>query len=229
MKQIRIIVLFILLFTFFSKVNAQETMMNEISVPYLEKLIQTAKQNYPRHKIYTRQIGIAENNLNKIKLSWFDGLGIYYIYLPPSSAGGTIPPTSKNTSSPFQFGFSLNFGSLFQKPALINASKGERDVAILEKQEYELSIEADVKERYYKYIQQIILLKQRTQLSLEAQTMSNSLRSKFERGLETFDNLSKAQIFYNQQNQDKINTETEMLIAKAHLEELLNKKLEELK
>ncbi len=71
-------------------------------------------------------------------------------------------------------------------------------MAILEKQEYELSIEADVKERYYKYIQQIILLKQRTQLSLEAQTMFASVRSKFERGLETFDNLSKAQIFFNQ-------------------------------
>ncbi len=227
MKEIRIIVLFILFG--FSEVNAQETMMNEISMQYLEKLIQTAKENYPRNKIYAKQVEIAENNLKKIKLSWFDGLGVYYIYLPPSAAGGAIPPTSKNTSSPFQFGFSLNFGSLFQKPALINAQKGERDVSILEQQEYALTIEADVKERYYKYIQQIILLKQRTQLSLEAQTMLNSLRSKFERGLETFDNLSKAQIFYNQQNQDKINTETEMLIAKAHLEELLNKKLEELK
>ncbi len=102
-------------------------------------------------------------------------------------------------------------------------------MSILEKQEYALTIEADVKERYYKYIQQIILLKQRTQLSLDAQTMLTSVSSKFEKGQETYDNLSKAQFFYNQQRQDRVNTEAEMLIAKARLEELLNKKLEELK
>lgn len=226
MKPIGIGILLILLFSF-SKVMAQRSMMTEISAPYLDKLIQTAKDNYPRHKIYTKQIGIAESNLNTVKLSWFDGLGIYYLYLPPNAAGGTVNPTTNRSG--FQLGFSLNVGALLEKPSQINAAKGDRDVARLEKQEYELTIEADVKERYYKYIQQLTLLKQRTQLALDAQTMLTSARSKFERGQETFQNFNQALVFYNQQNQDLINTEAEVLITKAQLEELLNKKLEEVK
>lgn len=212
----------------FLKGSAQGSMMDEVSEPYLAKLIKTAKENYPRQKIHLKQMKIAQNNLNKISLSWLDGVGIYYLYLPATAAGGTINPITSKTGGGFQFGFSFNIGSLLEKPAQINAARGERDVATLEKQEYELNIEADVKERYYKYIQQHILLKQRTQLVLDAQTMLNSVRSKFERGQETFGNFTNALVFYNEQNQGKINTETEMLVTKSHLEEILTKKLEDI-
>ncbi len=227
MRQTRIWILFIFLLSF-SQVKSQRSMMEEISVPYLDTLIQIAKDNYPRNKIYTRQIGIAQNNLNKIRLSWFDGLGIYYLYLPPNIAGaGTVNPTTNRSG--FQLGFSFNIGSLLEKPAQIKAAKGDVDVARLEKEEYGLTIEANVKERYYQYILQLTLLKQRTQMALDAQTLLTSVRSKFERGQETFENFNRAQASYNQDNQDKINTESEMLITKAHLEELLHKKLEDIK
>lgn len=206
---------------------AQRSMMEEVSGPYLEKLIALAKANYPRLKIHTKQVSIAEKNANKLKLSWFDGLGIYYLYLPPTAAAGTINPVTSGGG--FQLGFSFNVGSLLQKPAQINSAKLQVDVSKLEKQEYELNIAANVKERYYKYIQQLILLKQRSQLSQDAETMLTSARSKFERGQETFEVYSKALVFLNEQVQGKINTETELLIAKAQLEELLNVKLEEIK
>lgn len=226
MKQSGIIVLFILSVGV-SRAWSQVSMMNEISQPYLEKLVQVAKDNYPRYKIHLKQIDIAKNNLNKIKLSWFDGLGVYYLYLPATAAGGAVNPTS-NANGNFQFGFSFNIGSLFQKPAMINAAKGDREVAVLEKDEYNLTIEADLKERYYKYMLQLTLLKQRTQLVQDAQTMVTSVRSKFERGQETFETFTKALVFYNEQNQGKMNTETDMLVTKAHLEELLTKKLEDI-
>lgn len=228
--------IFFTLLLCFSKANAQQSMMDAISVPYLDTLIKIAKANNPRYKIFATQVGIAQNNLNRIRLSWLDGLGVYYIYLPPTvTAGSTIPggpvipPTStKSTNSPFQFGFSLNFGSLFQKPAQINALKGQKEVSRLEQQEYDLTIESNVKQAYYRYIQQLTLLKKRTQQELDTQTILTSVRSRFERGQETFENYSKAQILYNQQGQDRITTEGEMLTAKAQLEELLSKKLEEI-
>lgn len=228
MSQIRIWILFIFLLSF-TKVRSQRSMMDEISVPYLDTLIQIAKDNYPRVKIHTKQIDIAKKNLNKIRLSWFDGLGIYYLYLPPNIAGGSATVNPTTNRSGFQLGFSFNIGSLLEKPAQIKAAKGDRDVAKLEKEEYNLTLEADVKERYYNYILQLTLLKQRTQLALDAQTLLTSVRNKFERGQETFESFNRTQVFYNQQNQDKINTEAEMLITKAHLEELLDKKLEDIK
>ncbi|MEO6548038.1 MAG: TolC family protein [Ferruginibacter sp.] len=223
MKHTRQGILLIVFFGF-SGSFAQGSMMDQISIPYLDKLIKTAKENYPRVTIHTKQIGIAQNNVNKLKLSWFDGLGVYYLYNPVTAAGGTINPT--NNTSGFQLGFSFNVGSLLTKPAQIHAAKGDKEVAILEKKEYELTIEADVKERYYIYVKQLTILKQRTQLSLDAQTMLTSVRSKFERGQETLQNYTNALIFLNQQNQEQINTETQLLIAKSDLEELLNKKLE---
>jgi outer membrane protein TolC len=227
MRQIRIWILFVLLISF-SNVKSQGSLLDEVSAPYLDTLIKIAKDNYPRNKIFTKKIGIAKSNLNKIRLSWFDGLGVYYLYLPPNNVGSsTVNPT--NSRNGFQLGFSFNIGSLLEKPAQINAAKGDMAVARLEKEEYLLTIEADTKERYYKYILQVTLLKQRTQLTLDAQTMLTAVRSKFEKGQETFEIFNKAVIFYNQQNQDKITTESDMLIAKAHLEELLNKKLEDIK
>lgn len=199
-------------------------MMDEVSTAYLDTLIKIAKDSFPQYKIYQKQAKIAQNNLNKVKLSWFDGLGVYYLYLPPTSTPGTVNPT--NNFNGFQLGFSLNVGSLLQKPAMINAARGQRDVARLEKDVYDLNIEAIVKERYYKYIQQVALLRQLAQVAVDAQTMLNSARSKFEKGQETFDNLSKAMVFYNQQNQERINIETDLLITKAQLEEILNQKLE---
>lgn len=226
MRQLRIWILFFLILSF-PDAKSQRSMMDEISAPYLDTLIKIAKINYPRNKIFTRKIRIANSNLNKIRLSWLDGLGIYYLYLPPNTASpGTVNPTTNRNG--FQLGFSFNIGSLLEKPAQINAAKGDKLVAKLEKDEYDLTIAADVKERYYRYILQLTLLKQRTQVTLDAQTLLASVRNRFERGQETFENYSRALVFYNQQNQDKLNTESEMLIAKAHLEELLNHKLEDI-
>ena len=239
MKLTGIWILCVLLLNF-SNTQAQQaapqSMMTEISLPYLDTLIKIAKAYNPRHKIYAAQVGIAQNNLNRIKLSWLDGLGLYYIYLPPSVAvidslhrNQIITTTStKIKNTPFQLGLSLNLGSLFQKLAQINALRGQREVSRLEQQEYELAIESNVKQAYYRYIQQSTLLRKRIQQESDTQTILTSVKSKFERGQETFDNVSKAQILYNQQGQDRINTEAEMLTAKAQLEELLNKKLEEI-
>ena len=218
---------FLILFCSVFTAKAQRSMMDEVSEPYLAKLIQAAKDNNPRHKIFAKQVGIAQNNLNKIRLSWLDGLGIYYLYLPPTTMPGVINPTTNRSG--FQLGFSFNIGSLLEKPAQINAAKGDKEIAKLEKSEYELSIEANVKERYYKYIQALTLLKQRTQLTLDGQTLLNSVRSKFEKGEESFENFNRALVFYNQQIQDKISTEADLLVTKASLEELLAKKLDDIK
>ncbi len=217
--------------------NAQQSMLEDVNVPYLDTLVKIAKKNYPRQKINIQNVAIAQYNVNKVKISWFEGISLFYLYLPKSVGDSVLTTVPTNPALPvytinqsraggFQLGFSLNIGSLLQKPAAIKAEKKRKEVAMLEKDEYELTLEADVKERYYNYITQITLLKRRATIVLDADAALTSVKSKYERGQETFDNYNKAQIILNQQIVDKINTENEMLTAKAHLEELLGVKLE---
>lgn len=218
------LILFILL-SAFSGVKAQKSFMDEISIPYLDTLIKVAKENYPRVKTNNQQIRIAENNLKKSKLSWFDLLGLYYFYTPQRTNPDIANPYFLNG---FQVGVSFNVGSFLQKSSNIKTSKGELAIAQNEKIEYDLNLEANVKNRYYLYIQKLSLLKLRTQAVLDAQSTLASVRIKFERGQESLENYNKLLSELNEENREKIIVESEVLTAKAFLEELLNKKLEEI-
>ncbi len=48
-------------------VLGQETMLNDFSYLYLEKLVAVAKENYPKVKAMDNKINIAKNNLSSEK------------------------------------------------------------------------------------------------------------------------------------------------------------------
>ncbi len=54
------------------ELKAQESMIPDLSYPFLEKLIYSAKQNYPLTAANLRKVNFANYNLKKAKLSWFD-------------------------------------------------------------------------------------------------------------------------------------------------------------
>lgn len=218
---------FLLLASF--KVQAQTSLMEEVSYPYLNKLIKIAKEQYPREKINLKRIQMAETNVQKARLSWFEVLGLYVIYNPYNKTPLTDPRFLGGIFNGTQLGISFNVGSIFQKPSLIKTARDELSISKLQSSEYDLNIEANVKDRYFKYIEQVTIVKAKARSVLDVGIMVNTIRNKFEKGEETFENYSKALILYNDQNQLKITSESAMLSAKAALEELLNNKLEDIK
>jgi hypothetical protein len=62
--------------------NAQPTMMNEVSQPYLQKLISTARQNFPKYRYTTARMDAAKANYQKTKLGVFDFASLSYVYYP---------------------------------------------------------------------------------------------------------------------------------------------------
>ena len=86
-----------------------------------------------------------------------------------------------------------------------------------------------MKERYFVYIQQRTIVKARLQTAQDAESILKAVRYRFERGEETLQNYNNALIAFSGQNQQKISAESEMLVAKARLEELLGKKLEDIR
>jgi outer membrane protein TolC len=205
-----------------SVVTAQESMIPELSYPFLEKLIYTARENYPRMKANQHRIRFAELNLKKTKLSWFDFFTLSAFYSPSTSVTLT-----NATLTGVQVGLFINFSSIIQKPTVVKQSREELAIAKYTYDEFGLSVENMVKERYFKYIQYMTVLKLRSQAIIDAEALYKQMKFKFEKGEETFENYSKSLIQLVDNKQRLVETEGMLLISKSNLEEMIGKKLEE--
>ena len=208
---------FILLLFFFLcnvKLKAQESMIPEMSTPYLNQLIDTAKKYYPQVKIFKKRIDLAHINLQKTNLAWFDVFTVTVNYSPN---GGT---TSLNTPtlSGFQIGFFVNIGGLLQKPYLIKTAKEEVELAKLNQQENTMTIEADVKARYIKFVQTSVMLRVQSKIAIEAESFVKEARYKFEKGEVNFENFTKALIYETDNRKSVIDAEANLLLSRANLE-----------
>lgn len=211
---------------FFSNtsLSAQDSMIPELSYPFLEKLIYTAKQNYPRMKANQRKINFAELTLKRNRLTWFDFFTISAFYSPSTSVTLT-----NATLTGVQIGAFINISNLVQKPSILKQNKEEIAIAKLQFDEYVLTLESEVKSRYFRYMQQLTILKIHNQNSVDFESLVKQIKFKFERGEDSFENYSKALIQLSEQKQKIIETEGAVLVAKTILEELVGKKLEEVK
>jgi outer membrane protein TolC len=198
-------------------------MFSEINTVYLQKLIDTAKVYYPKYKTYDHRIKIADDNIKKTKVSWFDVLTFSLSYSPTNATSSATP-----TLNGYQAGLFFNVGNLLVKPHNITQAKEELAIAELNKKEYILSIEAEVKTRYYKYIQELTILKLQKQKLLDRDILVTQSKHRFERGEETLENYTKAMSSYSDQKQVIFEVEGALLIAKSNLEEIVGKKLEEI-
>ncbi len=220
-----IAVIFIVIFIFsYGSMKAQESMIPELSYPFLEKLIFTAKQNYPRMKVNQRKINFAELTLKRNRLSWFDFFTISAFYSPSTSVTLT-----NATLTGIQIGAFINISNLVQKPTILKQNREEIAIAKLQFDEYALTIESEVKSRYFRYMQQLTILRIHNQNAIDFESLVKQIKFKFERGEDSFENYSKALVQNGEQKQKIIETEGSVLVAKTILEELVGKKLEEVK
>ena len=222
--------LFLLLLTFgllvgsTREIKAQESMIPELSYPFLEKWIFTAKQNYPLMKANLRRVNFANYNLQKAKLSWFDFFTLSAFYSPSTSVTLT-----NATLTGVQIGLFINFSNIIQKPTVIRQSREELAIAQLTAEQYAITLETDVKNRYFRYMQTLSVLKVQNQNAIDIEALYKQLKFKYERGEETLENFTKVMIQNADQRQKIIDAESAVLIAKNALEELVGKKLEEIK
>ncbi len=217
-----------LLFLCFFQVYAssgQESMMPDISYPYLEKLVAVAKVNYPHIKMLQDKALQAKTGISKAQMGWFNGLSFTYLYSPNNSST-LVNPSLFNG---YQLGVYLNLGNLLVTGPTIKIARQELDIALDNQAEYYLNIEALVKERYFNYIRQLAILGVRSKNAEDIQSSVQQVKYKFEKGEETLDNYNKGLTFYANAIQVKIESEGQVLIAKSALEELLGEKLEEVK
>jgi outer membrane protein TolC len=230
----------VLLVLSFSKSFAQESIMNDIDYPFLQKLINSAKQNYSAVKIRQAQVDIAKTTYNQTKLAWFDGLSFSYVYSPANAinltsnnniatgtaTGNTVNP---NIFQGYQAAFALNLGSILRNPSNTKNAKANYNIALLEQEALLNSLETQVRRLYLTYVQLNATLRIRTKTAQDLAISLNLAKRQFEKGNETVENYTRATTAFSEVNQAKIEAEAGVLNAKTALEEIVGKKLEEIK
>lgn len=199
--------------------------MTEVSYVYLEKLVATALENYPRTKNAVSRINIAESNVNKAKLNWLTPVSLSYVHSPENNLNVTNP----TFFSGYQVGVFFNIGNILQTPSNIKIAKEELKIAKNEIAEYNVTLSTEVKRRYFSYLQAVKTVQITSKSALDAETNLVLMKYKFEKGELELNNYNNALDRAGSNNQAKVAAEANLLITKASLEELLGVKLEAIK
>jgi outer membrane protein TolC len=213
---------------YFTKANAQITIIPELSDNYVQKLIDTAKVNYPKVKAYQYRIEMATNTIAKSRLSLLESVTVSYVYQPGQA---TIDPVNPSTSyfKGLQAGAFLNIGSLLERPFVMKQAKEELLIAKNEQVDYLQALTTEVKKRYYTYVLRLTELKIQTTALQVSETLLKDMRYKFEKGEEAFDSYNKVQSDFTNHQASKVQAEANLFLARADLEDLLGTKLQNIK
>ncbi|NRF38207.1 TolC family protein [Pedobacter foliorum] len=206
---------------------AQESMIDDVNYTMLEKYIQSAKENFPRKKVFEGNVERAKSVVSAANISYLDILSASYIYRPDDkTAVNTLNPYNLNG---FQFGANINIGQFLQKPAMAKKAKTELKIAQLENEEYESTLTMEVKRRYYNYIRLLNDLKIKTQNVQDNVSAVEDLKNKYEKGTAQLEAYNYARSKAADASSSKIQAEADYLLAKDSLEEIIGKKLTEIK
>ncbi len=205
--------------------SAQESMMPDVSYLFLEKLVAAAKSNYPRMKTYDHAIKVSQLNIQKAKLDWLNLVSFIYLINPAASSTSA----AASAAGGFQTGVSVSIGSILQKPGEVKAAREELAITKLGQEEYFLTIQAQVQQRYFQYVQALTLLNWRNKDAQSMESTLKDIRYKFEKGELPFEEYNKSLTAYSGSIQAKIQAEGALLLAKSTLEEIIGAKIETIK
>lgn len=224
-KIIRLLLAIICLSAVGRQAKAQESMISDVSYLFLEKLVATAKENYPLIKQNKIKEEISELQVKHQQLDWFSPFNVSYISQPNKTVNFIDP----RFFTGYQFGVNLNLGDILQKPNNVKTRKKELEFSKQVSEQFNNSLEMNVKTRYFTYIQQLNNVKLFTKSLQDSQGLLSDLKLRYERGEVTFAAYSQGLISYSTISQSKIESEAGLLIAKASIEELTVTKLEDIK
>jgi outer membrane protein TolC len=217
-KLLLLPVLFICVFA--GRLHAQESFVPDISYPYLQKLIDTAKKYYIPIKMKATQTNMARTTYHQTQTSWVDVITPSYVYNPQRSV---------YLLNGYQIALTVNLGTLIAKPFLIHNAHQAVKIAQLDEEMLNTTIEAMVKRLYFAYIEAKANLRILTKAALDAQSNAEQLKYKYEKVEVTLAEYSGAQALVYSQNTNKLMGELSFFNAKVGLEEVVGKRLEDIK
>ncbi|MBL4676122.1 MAG: TolC family protein [Mucilaginibacter sp.] len=225
-RKVTLLSILLLLALSVTQVQAQqESFLADVNYSYLDKLIATAKKNYPEVKVRQATVASSKALLTQSKMAWFDAVTASYIYSPRNSLN-LVNPTFFNG---YQISISVNLGTLLAKPFATKAAHETYNIAQYQQQQYNLTLEATVKRLYYAYLEAQADLRNRSRAVTDGEVAVKQLKYTFQKGETSFHDYNEALTSLYNQNSFKVITEMNVLTAKTNLEEYLGVKLEDVK
>ena len=225
-NRMRIAIIMLMVLGMASKAISQESIMTEIKLEKLDRLVELAMENYPQKKIMDSRESLAKSTLDGTKMSYFDVVNASYYYRPEN--GTTIDAANPYVVNGWQFGITINPGSLFQKPFQVKQAKRAYEISKLESDDYRLQLTNEVKSRYYDYLLSLSELNAQTQAVQDAEALFEDTRLKYERNeVEREEYLSVRESYY-EANSGFREAEVSFLKTRDFLEQLIGVKISEL-
>ncbi|WP_443939068.1 TolC family protein [Pedobacter sp. MW01-1-1] len=220
-------VLFFLCTVYTGNLFAQESILGEVKYDDLDKYVALALKNYPRREMYEQRSQVFKEEISQVRASYFDIFNFDYYYRPQNKV--TVDPTNPYVINGFQFGINFNLGDYLEKPYRARRARAEYKAALAESKEYEILLRLEVKKYYLEYIQALNLLKINNQMATDNKSVTETLRSRFEKGQVTLDTYNQARLIQYSSYQNRIQAEIVYLKAKETLEEFIGSKLVDVK
>lgn len=226
--------LVILCITSFSLL-AQESIMDDVDDKMLDKYIALAKQNFPAKKAADARLERAQIAVNTSKLTWFDLFNVGYYYQPQRSkqngeTGGVgINTQGQIITQGFLAGVTVNLGNLFSKPSLVKTAKADYVIAKAERDQYDATLINEVKSRYYNYLLARRTLEIRSLASQNYKGIMSDVKAKYERSEIAIDVYTQSRNAATEADALALAAEVEFLKAKNLLEDIIGKKLQDVK
>ncbi|WKN42329.1 TolC family protein [Tunicatimonas pelagia] len=207
---------------------AQEVDYNRIILPPeaegiepVERLVQLAWQNYPDNEIVQRQAVIAKKNVSLSKWSWLDNL---------TASGNlnefTISPPEGTDDNFNNFFPRYNFGArisldILNTPTRVRVAKEELNIAQAEVNKQKLQIRAIVYRLHEEYKIAKQMYEIQSQSSEDSYTMYTLAEQNFREGEIGVEEYTKAGELYNAEKIKLIRAESNLVLARVNIEELI--------
>jgi outer membrane protein TolC len=209
--------------------------MDDVDDKMLDKYIALAKQNFPAKKAADARLERAQIAVNTSKLTWFDLFNVGYYYQPQRSkqsgenGGVGINNQGQIITQGFLAGVTVNLGNLFSKPSLVKTAKADYVIAKAERDQYDATLVNEVKSRYYNYLLARRTLEIRSLASQNYKGIMSDVKAKYERSEIAIDVYTQSRNAATEADALALAAEVEFLKAKNLLEDIIGKKLQDVK
>ncbi len=225
MKTATLFIFMLALFSCYAQeVNYDQVIPTDsaVGLTFEEKLVRLAWKNYPQNKIWEHRTIQAEEQVLQSKLGWLKPVSIQLYYGEPH-----INPDFNSTFFPrYNLGVNVNIGEILTTPSRIREKEEEVNIATANLHTQKHFIRAEVIRRHQKYLMQLELLKVHIQIQEQTNNAFLDITRKFKEGRANLNEYTNTALVYNQSTERKLESEGELRIAKAQLEELIGVPLE---
>lgn len=227
--MIRIAIIFLLFNCCHWVAYGQRANFDEIVQPvdkrakeFKELLVQLAWLNNPMHDALKSEQLIADQNIEIEKRAWTRDITVSF-----NINEGNIAPRADNLFFPiYNLGATFNIGHIITMPHRIKIAKEQHKITAYNIDQQKLKIRGEVLRRYQTYLGSIELLKARTEAVENLLSTFLITKENFNQGLATLEEFNIAADFYSRAVSNKVISDSEVLIHKLSLEELIGVTLE---